>query len=429
MDKIKDIFLKNTGLKLISLVVAILLWLVSMNLNNPQMTQTYNVPISLLNLSNVNDTGMVVLNESELAKTQAYIKIKATRNDLISLDTSRIKATIDFSPVDITNSQNIGKEVPVSVYVSVPSISYEVVDYSPKTVNVVFDELTTKDVPIEINQTGKPENNYEVIGSPQISPEYVTVKGAKSYVDKIAKAKVDVNIDGASSNVSDQYEISILDENDKNITNNFSLSSQNANVTTQVQRIDSLLIGTPMWEGEPAEGYEVVDMTWSPKYVDVIGDEEIIKSIEYLELPSINVSGAISDVTQVINLNDVLKPLGISVQEGSSAECTVTVKVEEVVSKIIEIPTENIIFANISDSNKSQLDLPETVPVTVTGPTSEIANLDPDTISLTCDFANFAQTQTDIEVDVTCSNQLIDVETPIRLRVIEKEEDEIEVLE
>ncbi len=419
MDKIKDLIFKNTGLKLISLLIAIFLWLVSMNINNPQVTKNYTIPISVLNLSNVNDNGMVILNEAEILKTQVYIKIKATRNDMNALDESRIKATIDFSPLDITNTKNVGKSVPVNIYVSVPSISYEIVDYSPKTVDVIFDELTTKDIPIEVNKTGSAGNNYQTSDEIQVSPEFVTVKGAKTYVDSIDKAQVDVNVDNAVANINEQYEISIFDNENNNITERFSLSSKSANVNIGVSRIDSLLISTPKWEGEPQEGFEVIDISWTPKYIDVIGDETAISEISFVDLPATNVTGAKNDVVQVYDLNEILKPLGISVQEGAENKATVTVKIEEVVTKTLDIPIENVKLTNISEEKIDELSIPPFITVTVTGPESEVVDLDPATISCVADFSTYVDGDKDIEVDVSCSNVLIDVETPIRLRVLE----------
>ncbi len=417
MDRIKTLFLKNTGLKIISLFIAILLWIVSMNLNNPQMTQTYTVPLQLLNLSHVNDSGMVILNESDLNKQEVYIKIKATRNDLITLDESRITASIDFSPVDITNSENIGKSVPVTIYVSVPSIDYEVVDYSPRTVNIVFDELTTKDIPIEIVQSGVPANNYELTSNIVASPNIVTIKGAKSDVDTVEKAEVYVDLQGVSGPINEQYPISIIEFGGEDITDKFSLSSQSANITVPIEKVDSILVGSPTWTGDPAEGYNVVDITWSLKYVDVVGDEEMISSLAYIELPQINVTGATTDVTEIIDLNEILEPYGLAVQNGSESECSITVKIEETVKKIVEIPTSNIVFSNITDEEREGLNLPETFEVVVTGPASEITNLDPNTISCLADFQNYVTGDDDIEVDVDSTNSLITVETPVRLRI------------
>ncbi len=419
MEKYKNLFIKNWDLKLISLAIAIILWIVSMNINNPQMTETYTVPVELLNLSHVNDNGMVVLNEASLNKQQVYIKIKATRNDLISLDTSRIKASIDFSPVDITNTANIGESVPVSVYVSVPSINYEIVDYSPRQVDVVFDQLITKDVPIELNQTGTPNNNYEVSGTPTVSPDIVTVKGAKTYVDQINNAQVDVDLSGTTTPISDQYDIHLFDVEGKDVTESFSLSSKTSFVTVNVSRTDSLAIDTPTWEGEPAEGYKVVDISWSPKYVDAIGDETAISSMNYITLPPVNISGATSDFVMVYDLNELLNDEGLWIQSGAEDKCTVTVKIEKVITKSVDVSIENINMINITDEQKAQLQLPETIKVSITGPTSEVEIFDPSTINGVADFSTFLEADTGIEVDVTCSNPQIEVETPVRLTLSE----------
>lgn len=417
MDKIKNLFFKNAGLKLLSFAIAIVLWIVSMNINNPEMTQNYTVPLSLLNLSHVNDSGMVLLNEEELAKQNIYIKIKSTRNDLLSLNSSKISASIDFSPLDITNSNNIGQSVPVSVYVSVPSINYEIVDYSPRTVNVSFDELTTKDVPIDIVTNGEPKADYEVLGENLASPQYVTVKGAKTYVDNIQSAEVYVDLDGVSSNINASYPITILDTDGNDITSEFSLSSQSANVSVNVVKADSLSILEPQISGTPANGYEVVGTTWSPKIVDVVGDENVIQQLGSIELPDIDITGATDSVVKVIDLNEILNPLGLSIQDGAQSNCTVTINIEQVLTKTVDISTSNIVFNNISEIDSENLLIPATIKVTITGPENAIANFDPSTVTGSCDMSLYNSEDGAIEVDVSCSDKNIEVETPVRLTI------------
>lgn len=424
MEKIKNLLFRNIGLKILSLMIAIVLWIVSMNINNPEMTQTYSVPLSLLNLNHVSESGMVVLNEEELSKQDIYIKVKSTRNDLASFDSSRISVSIDFSPLDITNVNNIGKSIPVSVYVSIPSMNYEIVDYSPRTVDVTFDELSTKDIPINIVTSGKPENGYEVLGSNIVSPEYVTLKGAKSYVDDVQSAEVYVDLSGVSESINEQYPISILDVNGNDVTDEFSLMTQSANVIATVVRTDSIPISEPKIIGEPQDGYKVVDTTWTPKQVDVIGYEDEIAQIGSIELPSINITGAKDSVTKVIDLNDILNPMGVSVQDGSQSECSVTVSIEPVVTKMVDVPTSNITFNNISNDDYSNLSIPDSIKVTITGPENEMANFDPNTITGVTDMSLYNVGDEDIEVDMSCTVKDIEVQTPVRLTVTDNNADD-----
>lgn len=413
MDKLKTLLFNNAGLKIISLIVAIFLWIVSMNINNPEMTQTFIIPVTLKNINHVTDSGMIILNETELTKTQVSVRIKATRNDLISLDTSRLSAYTDFQPLDITNSKNIGKSVPVSIQIDVPNINYEVIDYSPRTLNVVFDELTTKDFPITINEIGKPSKNYEVVGDTILTPEIVTIKGAKSLVDTISYVGTDVDITDATEDVYGTYPIILLDQEGKDITQQFTLSNQSVGVTIPIKMIESILIGTPKYEGHPETNYQVVDVQWTPKYVDVIGNEDVINSITYLELPSVNVTGATSNVTQVFDLNEILAEKGLSVNQGSQKECTVTFIVEEVITKSLDISSKNIDFVNAP----KDLTIPEKISVTITGPSTEVLNIDPSAIKGTVDLEGLPEGESDVEVDLVCSNSLVSVKTPVRLRV------------
>lgn len=419
-DKLKELLFENTGLKILSLLIAIGLWGVCMNLNNPEMTQSYTLPVSLLNMNYVNENGMVILNENELSQQNVYVKIKATRSNLVSLDESRISASVDFSPLDITNSNNIGEKVPVSIYVSVPNINYEVVDYSPRVVDVVFDQLTTKDVPIDIVIEDEPAKNYELQGQNQVSPEYVTIQGAKTNVDDVDSAEVYVSVDNASQPIDDQYDITILSKEDDDITNKVSLSNQTANVNINIVKVDSLNINQPIVEGQAQDGYEVVGINWSPQVIEVVGDEAAIQELGSIELPSINITGAIDDVRKSLDLNAILEPLNISVREGFEDECTVIIDIEKVVTKTVELQTDNIVFENKDNFDFENFDLPDSIKVSVTAPENEMENFDSSTISGTADLSLYKEGDESIQVEVVCSNPLIEVSTPVRLSISKK---------
>lgn len=413
MNNMKNFLLNNTWLKFISLVVAILLWIVCMNINNPEMTQNFTVPVSLQNLNHVTDSGMIILNEEEISKTTIYVKVKANRNDLIGLDASRLTAGIDFAPVDITNSKNIGKSVPVSVNVQAPNINYEILDYSPKNINVTFDELVTTDFTIDVETEGKPSINYEITDSPVLSPDVVTIKGAKSVVESINIANVKIDISGATKDVTGSYPINLLDIDGNNITDKFTLSNQSTNVTIPVKLVKSVLVSTPQYEGEPAEGFKVVNVTWSPKYIDIVGNEDLINDMTYLELPPINVDGAKENVTQVFDMKQILEEKGLSIKSGSKTECAVTFEIEEIITKTVEIDSSNITFLNKNDN----IEIPDTFVATVTGTKSAVLDLQLASITGTCDLKDLPKGESDVVVDLISSNDLVQVSTPVRLRV------------
>ena len=61
---------KNFGWKLFSLVCAIILWFIVMNIINPTEIQTYSVNVTLENEDKLNEKGFTVMNKEEIQNTK-----------------------------------------------------------------------------------------------------------------------------------------------------------------------------------------------------------------------------------------------------------------------------------------------------------------------------------------------------------------------
>ena len=57
--KILNRITNNIGLKLISVVIAVVLWLVVVNIDNPQMTVTFTSSANIINENIIKDSGKV----------------------------------------------------------------------------------------------------------------------------------------------------------------------------------------------------------------------------------------------------------------------------------------------------------------------------------------------------------------------------------
>ena len=86
----------NWGLKLFSIIFAILLWLVVVNVDNPVKTNTFdNIPVKLQNTNLVTDEGLVyeVLDSTDTVT----VSVSAPRSYLELLSKDDIVAVADFN--------------------------------------------------------------------------------------------------------------------------------------------------------------------------------------------------------------------------------------------------------------------------------------------------------------------------------------------
>lgn len=94
-----------------------------------------------------------------------------------------------------------------------------------------------------------------------------------------------------------------------------------------------------------------------PATVKIAGTQSALLGINKISIPEdqINISGQNSDVTEVVNLKDFL-PDNVKLAEmGFNGKTTVTVKIEPIVEKTLEVPVENINIINIPTDMEAKL--------------------------------------------------------------------------
>ncbi len=182
-EKLKS---NKLAMKLISVLLAVILWLILIYSVNPVISQQVNnVPVTILGEEELADKGYAVINKSELGA--ASVKIRGERTSVIKA-ISTINANINIS--------DIGGVGEWTEYVSFDTgVAGVMVDgRSNAAVTVKVDELVKKKVPVLVHQSGAEKDKQTIIGSLPESKE-ITVRGAKSELTdlKAIVATVDIS--------------------------------------------------------------------------------------------------------------------------------------------------------------------------------------------------------------------------------------------
>ena len=101
--RIKYFFTNNLYWKALSVLMAIVLWFVVMNINNPTEIKSFTLNISILHEEKLEENNLAILNIDELKAQKAEIKIKGTRTALDELNKrynkENIKLTLDLEQI------------------------------------------------------------------------------------------------------------------------------------------------------------------------------------------------------------------------------------------------------------------------------------------------------------------------------------------
>ena len=394
LTKLKMSLTNNIGLKFLAVLIALVLWLAIVNVNDPEKTITVsNIPISVTNESAITSRDMVYNVKSE---QYLNITVSGKRSIVSNLSAEDFRATASLKELSKVNS------IPVDVTTKNASLGRKItiVKQSAQTILVDVENVEEKDfTDLVVEYTGKVADGY-VAGLSSMSTDEVTVKAPTSIIDKIKKVAVRCSLDGTNTNISKKCPVILYDKNDKEIkSDEIELSDKKIRVNVNVLRAKQVPISTINKDelGKPADGYVVDDVILSSDSITVYGSEESLDSIESLDIQDdIDVSDAEGDVTQNIDVTGKL-PKGLSV----SGESTITVKVliKKLITRTFEYDASEVSLNDLSSDLDVQL-VTKKVKVTLQGEEEVISQLTKDDMAISADLGKVKEGTTTVHVDV-----------------------------
>lgn len=165
----------NLGLKLLSVVLGFLVWLLVLNIDDSAVTKTIsNIPVELINTDAITSQGQLYTITSG---DTVDIVIKGRKSVITNLDASDFRASADMSKISITNA------VPISVKAVSNSIAKKVsITVIDNVLSVELEAEKSVSVPVKVVTSGDVAKGYTV-GNSVAAPNLITLKGASSVVD------------------------------------------------------------------------------------------------------------------------------------------------------------------------------------------------------------------------------------------------------
>ena len=151
--------------KILCFIAACALWVYVMNEQNPQVENTYTVPVEVRNL----DRSLVAVDLPEKVK----IVVRMSRSEMINTRSDDIKAYVDLTRADAGDV----KGVPIQVVL--PSSDETVVSIDPKSVDIRVEPYAVKSLPVTVYFFGTPTESFTP-SVQQVTPDTITIAGSRS---------------------------------------------------------------------------------------------------------------------------------------------------------------------------------------------------------------------------------------------------------
>ncbi len=343
--KISNMITKNLGWKLVSILIAIIMWFIVVNNANPITPKRFLVPLQIHNRQVLEDNEYVILNAEEITSSHVELYVRAAKNviDQLSQNPESIEAFIDLKPIDISRSNILGEPLPITINYNLPIELAEVIQQTPRYMDIILDRYESKTMFAVLEKVGELTPGY--VDLPYtIEPSRITVSGPKSYVDQVAALKIPIDVTNASQDLTITSNLSAFNESGKDITANVKLSANTVTATLPIKKYASLRITNPVIVGNVAPGYVINNITMEPRYVEVVGDEEAIEKAKPIILEPINVDNLKKTKSFSFDLRSYFLETDLSIKNFSPYIAVVTVNLEKELEKQHKIASQDILI-------------------------------------------------------------------------------------
>ena len=385
--KILSFFYTDLQWKLLSLVLALILWFISTSVNNPFENRPLDRALQLHNLGIMNTEGIAVLNIDELRNTTIQIGIRGPRQDIEALAfiEDMLIASIDFRAVnrDYIYAADGAVIIELDVSANLAQMGFANVNHQyirPHVVNVELDLLTQKSFYIQTIVDGEVADGFE-LQNIVLTNQNVNIEGPRSYIALIESVYAYINIANLSDNTPMPSRLIVYDSDGRDITGFFNLSVSEIIANIHILPVESVALAVNII-GTPAQGFVVHSFYTDPLYINIIDTLNI--SQDYITV-EVDITDLEEDDEYIIDIQEFL-PAGIHLSESEPAYIRVFVYIEPIERRIFSIPRADIaVFAHAAVYQLLGAPLP--VRIVVEGPQSIVSLLSGADINVSLNLA------------------------------------------
>ena len=283
----------NISMKVISVVIAVLIWLLVANINDPVRTERFtDVPVKIINEQALTDQGYAyeVTEGSEVT-----IIAKGKSSILRNMSESDFEVVADFSKLSKVNA------IPIDVSAKKYDDQLELSLGTVNTMKISIDEIVSISLPVDIVVKGDVAEGYAV-GNMTGTPNLVRVTGPENLLSDAKEIRAEVDIDGISHDITANSKPILYDEDGRVITSNqIQLDTNTIDVSIALWKTKKVPVRLN-YTGKPAKGYELVSFDYEPKEIVVAAPDDVLETLEYISLPNVSIAGQTEDYEKDVDL-------------------------------------------------------------------------------------------------------------------------------
>ena len=370
---------RNLWMKLLSLLLAILLWnyVVASNTSMTRSKTIYGVNGYVTGQSNLTTYGLALLTDPTELLSDVTVRVDVAQSQYSQFSSENVQVMADLSSVRTAGTQEVPLKA-TTTYGRVTSIL-------PDSVALTFETLDSRLIPVNAQLSGEKADDYWYNIS-RTNPSAVTISGAGSVVRSISQARVYTDVTGADESYSRAEPYVLFDSEGNEIDQSrLTRSASSITVVTDVYPTREIPISTSIEDvvtGRVADGYAITEITIQPESITVAADAALLESISELLVEPVSVEGLKQSFSARAKIAELSDFKNVSTQQ---VYVNITIDEQDVSEWI-----DNTSLTFVGKAENLQLDWQyKQIQVYVTGPRSAVEALKKDGIPITVNLTDY----------------------------------------
>lgn len=312
----KSFFSKDSVLRVISFVIAIIIWFYVIIVVDPSVDVTIrDIPVKYVNQTVLEENGLAVVNDEAAV---CELKVRGSRKKIANISNKNVYATVDLANIGKTGTFSL----PISI--SIPYEYNEIVSKNPYNIDITVDRIIEKEVEIKVITSGSVASGY-IAGEPVTSSKLVILEGPLSLVNSIGGVATMLSYDDRAAAIKDTEKLYFTDLNgkavdkDSSLYDKVSMSLSTIEISCNVMKLKTVPVKVVLDNAEKLENFK---LSSQPSNITIYAENELLSEIAEIETEPISADTLAEEGTAECAL---VLPEGVYLRDGIK---TVTVKAE-----------------------------------------------------------------------------------------------------
>jgi YbbR domain-containing protein len=323
---------KDISVKIVSVLIAVILWLYVYNESNPFATKViFSVPIRVENESYLDANGFQIKNK----RGTIDITIRGRKESVDRVRTSDFEAVLDLSQIKSVNDRNLKLTGPFCSQRDVKIISY-----SPSNIDVQLTRNKSGAFPVQLKSNITMKPGYVLLGT-TMTPNSFPIVAEESIIDSVDSIRARLDIRNLDRDITKEVTCKVYNKDGNEINS----LSNDLKVSVKIEVAKEVPVSL-VTRGRLADDYIETLRVIDPAKIQITGPAAQLAAMNDIKTEQVNIDRISSNYNASVPL---VIPEGIKLVNNQQKEVKVGINIEKLILRNVELGKSDINILNAAN--------------------------------------------------------------------------------